>query len=81
MCMLFNGKMFIVYFSVSVTKILCICIYLTVMTGLYISPLFIKSPCVIDSEKIPDKPKIIAHRGAPVVRFTNSNFLGLPAPL
>ena len=39
-------RIFLVFISVS--QILCICTYLAVMIGLYISPLFIKSPCVIE---------------------------------
>ncbi|KAK6195563.1 hypothetical protein SNE40_000969 [Patella caerulea] len=37
--------------------------YIAVMIGLYISPLYIKSPCVIEFNQLPLKPKIIAHRG------------------
>ena len=40
------GRIFLVFISVS--QILCICTYLAVMIGLYISPLFIKSPGVIE---------------------------------
>ena len=50
------------------TKLVCLCVYFTVMSGLYISPLFINSPCVLETENIPQKPKIFAHRGASGVR-------------
>ena len=60
-------RIFLVFISVS--QILCVCTYLAVMIGLYISPLFIKSPCVIEAENIPNKPKIFAQKGAPVVRL------------
>lgn len=43
--------------------------YLAVMTGLYVAPLFIKSPCVINIKQLPPKPKLMAHRGASAVRF------------
>lgn len=42
-------------------------VYLIVMSGLYISPLFIESPCVKVIKDIPHKPNIIGHRGAPAV--------------
>lgn len=48
----------------TVSKLLCICIYLAVMLGLYITPLFINSPCVLETKNIPEKPRIFAHRGA-----------------
>ncbi|OWF39221.1 Glycerophosphodiester phosphodiesterase domain-containing protein 5 [Mizuhopecten yessoensis] len=35
-----------------------------VMVGLYISPVFIDSPCVVATTKLPPKPFIIGHRGA-----------------
>ncbi|XP_069104829.1 glycerophosphodiester phosphodiesterase domain-containing protein 5-like isoform X2 [Argopecten irradians] len=41
-----------------------LCVYLSVMVGLYISPLFIDSPCVVATSKLPPKPHIIGHRGA-----------------
>ena len=56
------------YFSLSVSRLVCLCVYFIVMSGLYISPLFIKSPCVMDAEYLPQKPKIFAHRGASGVR-------------
>ena len=51
------------------SRLVCLCVYFTVMSGLYISPLFIKSPCVIEAEYVPQKPKIFAHRGASGVRI------------
>ncbi|XP_021376738.1 glycerophosphodiester phosphodiesterase domain-containing protein 5-like isoform X2 [Mizuhopecten yessoensis] len=41
-----------------------LCVYLAVMVGLYISPVFIDSPCVVATTKLPPKPFIIGHRGA-----------------
>lgn len=40
------------------------------MTGLYISPLFIDSPCIKVITDIPPKPNIIAHRGASAVSLS-----------
>nr|XP_022342238.1 glycerophosphodiester phosphodiesterase domain-containing protein 5-like isoform X2 [Crassostrea virginica] len=46
--------------------------YLAVMTGLYIAPLFIKSPCVINIKQLPPKPKLMAHRGASAIAPENT---------
>ncbi|KAL3847985.1 hypothetical protein ACJMK2_018872 [Sinanodonta woodiana] len=45
-------------------KLLWLFVYITVMCGLYITPLFIESPCVVLEKNLPPKPKIFAHRGA-----------------
>ncbi|VDI66021.1 Hypothetical predicted protein [Mytilus galloprovincialis] len=47
-------------------------VYLIVMSGLYISPLFIESPCVKVIKDIPHKPNIIGHRGAPALAPENT---------
>ncbi|ESP01708.1 hypothetical protein LOTGIDRAFT_225182 [Lottia gigantea] len=38
--------------------------FIIIMVGLYITPLYIKSPCVISIEELPPKPKLLSHRGA-----------------
>ncbi|XP_033759836.1 glycerophosphodiester phosphodiesterase domain-containing protein 5-like [Pecten maximus] len=45
-------------------QMLWLCAYLIVMVGLYISPLFIDSPCVVATTRLPHKPQIVGHRGA-----------------
>ncbi|KAL5005356.1 hypothetical protein ScPMuIL_018812 [Solemya velum] len=45
-------------------KLLWLFIYLSVMICLYISPVFIDSPCVIATGQLPNKPQLFAHRGA-----------------
>ncbi|XP_060085144.1 glycerophosphodiester phosphodiesterase domain-containing protein 5-like [Ylistrum balloti] len=45
-------------------QMLWLCVYLSVMVGLYISPLFIDSPCVVATSRLPPKPSIIGHKGA-----------------
>ncbi|KAK3588449.1 hypothetical protein CHS0354_025105 [Potamilus streckersoni] len=53
-------------------KLLWLFVYISVMCGLYISPLFIESPCVVLEKNLPPKPKIFAHRGASGVAPENT---------
>jgi len=43
-------------------------VYIVTMLFLYISPLIIKSPCIIEKSELPTKPLMVAHRGASAVR-------------
>uniref|UniRef100_A0A1A7YRR0 Glycerophosphodiester phosphodiesterase domain containing 2 n=1 Tax=Iconisemion striatum TaxID=60296 RepID=A0A1A7YRR0_9TELE len=45
---------------------LLIALFLVVSTVILLCPLFIKSPCLIAVEELPEKPKLIGHRGAPM---------------
>lgn len=47
-------------------------LYLAVMAGLYIAPLFINSPCVVLISELPPKPKLLAHRGASAIAPENT---------
>ena len=49
-------------------QLIWILVFMLAMVGLYISPLFINSPCVLLISELPPKPKIMAHRGASGVR-------------
>lgn len=51
---------------------LWLCVYLAVMMGLYIAPLFIDSPCVIATSSLPRKPRLMAHKGAPGIAPENT---------
>ncbi|XP_041088666.1 glycerophosphodiester phosphodiesterase domain-containing protein 5 isoform X2 [Polyodon spathula] len=42
--------------------------YLTVLTALYLVPLSITSPCLMEKSNLGPKPAIIGHQGAPMVR-------------
>lgn len=53
-------------------QFLWLLLYLVIMTGLYISPLFIDSPCVKVITDIPPKPKVIGHRGASALAPENT---------
>jgi len=43
-------------------------IYVIVMVAVYISPLTIKSPCIVAQSNLPSKPHLLAHKGASAVR-------------
>ncbi|KAJ8030450.1 Glycerophosphodiester phosphodiesterase domain-containing protein 4 [Holothuria leucospilota] len=47
----------------SKTRDICVWYYLLLLT-LYLTPLLIKSPCIVDQKKLSDKPKLFAHKGA-----------------
>ncbi|XP_066504667.1 glycerophosphoinositol inositolphosphodiesterase GDPD2 [Hoplias malabaricus] len=54
----------------TVSKVLIIGALLAVSTGIFISPLWINSPCVI--ETLYPKPALVGHRGAPVLAPENT---------
>ncbi|XP_076877104.1 glycerophosphoinositol inositolphosphodiesterase GDPD2 [Brachyhypopomus gauderio] len=54
----------------SVSKILIIVAFIAVIIMVFLSPLTIKSACICD--KLPPKPGLVAHRGAPVLAPENT---------
>ncbi|XP_015804384.3 glycerophosphoinositol inositolphosphodiesterase GDPD2 [Nothobranchius furzeri] len=48
------------------SKFLIALIFLVVSAAIFLCPLLIKSPCLIAVEELPEKPKLIGHRGAPM---------------
>lgn len=42
-------------------------VFVVVSVAIFLCPLFIQSPCLIEKRKLPEKPKLIGHRGAPMV--------------
>ncbi|XP_033096495.1 glycerophosphoinositol inositolphosphodiesterase GDPD2-like isoform X2 [Anneissia japonica] len=48
-------------------------IYFVLIIGLYIAPIFIKSPCIMDYNELPEKPLIFAHKGAEMVAPENTD--------
>ncbi|XP_054453625.1 glycerophosphoinositol inositolphosphodiesterase GDPD2 isoform X2 [Anoplopoma fimbria] len=54
------------------SKFLIVMIFVVVSAAIFLCPLCIKSPCLIDSTKLPDKPKLIGHRGAPMLAPENT---------
>ncbi|XP_064615122.1 glycerophosphodiester phosphodiesterase domain-containing protein 5-like isoform X2 [Liolophura sinensis] len=58
--------------SHKVLKTAWLCVYIGVMTVLYLCPLVINSPCVVTVTDLPPKPEVIGHRGAPAVAPENT---------
>ena len=48
-------------------KILLLFLYFGATLGIYLAPLFISSACIMEPKDLPHKPKLIGHRGAPMV--------------
>ncbi|XP_063288336.1 glycerophosphodiester phosphodiesterase domain-containing protein 5 isoform X2 [Pelobates fuscus] len=62
-------------FARSEKAIFQICIilaYLAVIIALYLVPLTISSPCIMDKKDLGTKPRIIGHRGAPMLAPENT---------
>lgn len=50
----------------------CFGIYVVIMIGLYICPIFIRSPCISPRENLPTKPLVTAHKGASAISPENT---------
>lgn len=42
-------------------------LYLSVLLGLYVVPIYITSPCIMDPVTLKPRPDVIGHRGTPMV--------------
>ncbi|XP_041668510.1 glycerophosphodiester phosphodiesterase domain-containing protein 5-like [Cheilinus undulatus] len=47
-------------------------LYLTVLLGLYVVPLYITSPCIMDPSSLKPRPDVIGHQGAPMLAPENT---------
>ncbi|KAI0207822.1 Glycerophosphodiester phosphodiesterase domain-containing protein 5 [Lamellibrachia satsuma] len=47
-------------------------LYITVMASLYLSPMSINSPCIGPSKDLPQRPLLVAHRGAAAIAPENT---------
>ncbi|CAG5989947.1 unnamed protein product [Menidia menidia] len=54
------------------SKFLIAMVFVTVSLAIFLCPLIIQSPCVINLEDLPEKPKLIGHRGAPMLAPENT---------
>ncbi|XP_059400349.1 glycerophosphodiester phosphodiesterase domain-containing protein 5-like isoform X3 [Carassius carassius] len=48
-------------------KVVTLVIYVSLLLVLYLVPLFISSPCIIDRSKLSPRPAVIGRRGAPML--------------
>ncbi|KAG7518408.1 glycerophosphoinositol inositolphosphodiesterase GDPD2 isoform X1 [Solea senegalensis] len=54
------------------SKVLIALVFLTVSAAIFLCPLFIRSPCLVELSELPEKPKLIGHRGAPMLAPENT---------
>ncbi|XP_060038820.1 glycerophosphoinositol inositolphosphodiesterase GDPD2 isoform X2 [Erinaceus europaeus] len=53
-------------------KILLLLLFFGVSLAIYLAPLFISSPCIMEPRDLPPKPGLIGHRGAPMLAPENT---------
>ncbi|KAJ7395534.1 Glycerophosphoinositol inositolphosphodiesterase GDPD2 [Pitangus sulphuratus] len=53
-------------------KVFLLLVYCTVMIALYLAPLGITSPCLMEENQLPPKPALVGHRGAPMLAPENT---------
>ncbi|CAJ1065827.1 glycerophosphodiester phosphodiesterase domain-containing protein 5-like [Xyrichtys novacula] len=53
-------------------QVVVLLLYLTVSLGLYVVPLYITSPCIMDPNSLKQRPYVIGHQGAPMLAPENT---------
>uniref|UniRef100_A0A663F0K1 Glycerophosphodiester phosphodiesterase domain containing 2 n=1 Tax=Aquila chrysaetos chrysaetos TaxID=223781 RepID=A0A663F0K1_AQUCH len=53
-------------------KVFLLFVYCMVMIALYLAPLGITSPCIMEENQLPPKPALVGHRGAPMLAPENT---------
>ncbi|XP_029135293.1 glycerophosphodiester phosphodiesterase domain-containing protein 5 isoform X3 [Labrus bergylta] len=53
-------------------QVVVMLLYLTVLLGLYVVPLYITSPCIMDRNSLKQRPNVIGHQGAPMLAPENT---------
>ncbi|KAM6988310.1 glycerophosphodiester phosphodiesterase domain-containing protein 5 isoform 1-T1 [Tautogolabrus adspersus] len=53
-------------------QVVVMLLYLTVLLGLYVVPLYITSPCIMDPNSLKQRPDVIGHQGAPMLAPENT---------
>ncbi|XP_023277404.1 glycerophosphoinositol inositolphosphodiesterase GDPD2 isoform X2 [Seriola lalandi dorsalis] len=56
----------------NVSKVLIAVAFVAVSAAIFLCPLFIQSPCLIELNELPEKPKLFGHRGAPMLAPENT---------
>lgn len=54
------------------SKFLIAVIFVILSAAIFLCPLYIQSPCLIERTKLPEKPKLFGHRGAPMLAPENT---------
>uniref|UniRef100_A0A3P9LFW0 Glycerophosphodiester phosphodiesterase domain containing 2 n=1 Tax=Oryzias latipes TaxID=8090 RepID=A0A3P9LFW0_ORYLA len=54
------------------SRFLILVLFAIVSAAIFLCPLLIQSPCFIELKDLPEKPKLIAHRGAPMLAPENT---------
>uniref|UniRef100_A0A673Y2S2 Glycerophosphodiester phosphodiesterase domain containing 5 n=1 Tax=Salmo trutta TaxID=8032 RepID=A0A673Y2S2_SALTR len=54
------------------TLVVVLLLYLSVLLGLYMAPLSITSPCIMDHANLTPRPDVIGHQGAPMLAPENT---------
>uniref|UniRef100_A0A3Q1FBI0 Glycerophosphodiester phosphodiesterase domain containing 5b n=1 Tax=Acanthochromis polyacanthus TaxID=80966 RepID=A0A3Q1FBI0_9TELE len=53
-------------------QVVVVLLYLSVLLGLYVVPLYITSPCIMDPDNLKPRPDVIGHQGAPMLAPENT---------
>uniref|UniRef100_A0A3P8U5A0 Glycerophosphodiester phosphodiesterase domain containing 5 n=1 Tax=Amphiprion percula TaxID=161767 RepID=A0A3P8U5A0_AMPPE len=53
-------------------QVVVVLLYLSVLLGLYVVPLYITSPCIMDPDTLKPRPDVIGHQGAPMLAPENT---------
>ncbi|NWT62787.1 GDPD2 inositolphosphodiesterase, partial [Erythrocercus mccallii] len=62
-------------------KVFVLLVFCAAMIALYLAPLGITSPCIMEENQLPPKPALVGHRGAPMVRIGNKQLTTYGFPL
>eukprot|EP00064_Thunnus_orientalis_P006142 superscaffoldBa00000626_g6158 len=54
------------------SKFLIAVVFVVVSAAIFLCPLLIDSPCLIKLQELPEKPKLVGHRGAPMLAPENT---------
>ncbi|CAN9511551.1 unnamed protein product [Ophioblennius macclurei] len=53
-------------------QVVVVLLYLSVLLGLYVVPLYISSPCIMDPSTLKPRPEVFGHQGAPMLAPENT---------
>ncbi|MED6266653.1 hypothetical protein CHARACLAT_004229 [Characodon lateralis] len=56
----------------TIFQVVVVLLYLSVLLGLYVLPLYITSPCIMDPSTLKARPEVFGHQGAPVLAPENT---------